>query len=141
MFEEVEKYDAEFDNANIPTEQRVSIIVKSFFDNAKDLKETKGIDFWLSLGVYLPAVERIIANQNGESEEEFYRRTQYPKHVVDAYTVVTVTDHYDDFATLICANYFRDQFLATKCNETKWQLNTDDDMLDLALFENRLRAV
>lgn len=141
MFEVVGQYDMAFDNANIPTEQRVSHILNTFYDNAKSMKE-KGIDFWLSFGVYLPAVERIIASQNGESEAEFYRRTQYPKHIVNAYTVMTVTDHYDDFATLVCADLYKNEHLkSVPVNTTQWQLNTDGDMLDLALFENRLRAV
>ena len=61
-------------------------VITNLKANADNLKQHK-IDQWLSFGVYVPAVERVIALHGGESEEDFYSRTQYPVNVVEAYSV------------------------------------------------------
>ncbi|WP_168416340.1 hypothetical protein [Acinetobacter indicus] len=61
-------------------------VIENIKGNAEMLAKHK-IDAWLGYGVYLPAVERVIALHGGESETDFYMRTQYPVNVVEAYTV------------------------------------------------------
>lgn len=101
-----------------------------------EIKASQGVDAWLSYGIYLPAVERIIALHQGESEEEFYLRTGYPKEVVEAYTI---PNH--DIATLIAADkYSRIHQLSTPVNTTIWLLNDDGLTIDLSQFKQRIKA-
>lgn len=136
---QVEQYHQAFESKGI--DERVGFILNTFYDNAKILKE-KGIDFWLQFGVYLPAVERVIAVYNGESEDEFYRRTQYPKHIVEAYSLMSADNRYDDFATLVVADWFKNHHLKiVPANTSVWQINSDGETIDLNLFENRLCGI
>lgn len=119
----------------LDTELVGHVIKNAFFNNAK-LMADRGIDFWLYLGGYLPAVEWVIAKQHNESEDAFYERTQYPKNIIEAYSVPN-----DDLATLVAAdafkNYHLDQIVA---NTTVWPLNDDNGLsIDLSQFENRLK--
>lgn len=140
-FELVDKYHAIFDKKGISPDKRVDFILGTFYDNAKMMKE-RGIDFWLSFGATLPAVERVIAIHNGESETAFYRRTGYPKTVVDAYSIMDNNGIYNDFATLVFADDYRKKHLTTvPANTSLWQINRDGLVIDLDLFENRLRGV
>ena len=138
-FELVDKYHTIFDNKGISSDKRVGFILGTFYDNAKMMKE-RGIDFWLGFGATLPAVERVIAVHNGESETAFYRRTGYPKNVVDAYSMMENDGTYNDFATLVFADDYRKKHLATvPANTSIWQINSDGLVIDLSLFENRLK--
>ena len=101
-----------------------------------ELQASQGVDAWLGYGVYLPAIERIFALHDGESEAAFFQRTQYPEDVVAAYSI---KDH--DIATLIAADkYNRIHQQNTAPNTTCWALNDAGLCLDLALFEHRLKA-
>lgn len=138
---QVEQYRQAFEQKGITEDERVGFILKTFYANVETMKE-KGIDFWLQFGVYLPAVERVIAVHNGESEQDFYRRTQYPKHIVEAYSLVRIDGEYDDFATLVVADWFKNQHLKiVPANTSVWKINHDGETIDLNLFENRLRGV
>ncbi len=66
-----------------------------------EIQASQGVDAWLGYGVYLPAIERIFALHQGETEAEFYDRTQYPADVVNAYTL---SNH--EIATLIAADKY-----------------------------------
>lgn len=66
-----------------------------------EIQASQGVDAWLGYGVYLPAIERIFALHQGQSEEEFYARTQYPSDLVESYSI---PDH--DIATLIAADKY-----------------------------------
>ncbi|RYL29576.1 hypothetical protein [Acinetobacter piscicola] len=77
----------------------VSEIIKNMHENAAMLMNNHQIDTWIGYGNYLPAIEKIIALNAGQSEEYFYARTEYPVNVVDAYTVVD-----NPLATLIAAD-------------------------------------
>jgi hypothetical protein len=101
-----------------------------------EIQASQGVDAWLAYGVYLPAVERIIALHHGESEQEFYLRTEYPKEVVAAYTI---PEH--DIATLIAADkYSRIHQHNVPVNTSHWPLNDDGLMLNLLDFKNRIKA-
>ena len=109
-------------------------IIATFNRNAARLAG-QHIDFWLGFGGYLPAVEWVIAQQDGQSEDEFYARTQYPKSVVEAYSVSG-----DDLATLAAADlYMQHHRATTPTSTTVWPLNEDEGQyIDLAQFEGRL---
>lgn len=101
-----------------------------------ELQASQGVDGWLAYGVYLPAVERIIAKHQGESEQAFYQRTQYPEDIVESYSI---PEH--DIATLIAADkYSRIHQLSTPVNTAVWALNDEGLALDLNLFPQRLQA-
>lgn len=135
----IDKYHTIFDEKGISPDKRVGFIIDVFYDNAK-MFASRGIDFWLGFGAYLPAVERVIAMHNGEQETPFYRRTQYPKNVVDAYSVLDADGLYNDFATLVVADDYRKQHLAnTPANTSVWQISTEGLVIDLNDFENRLK--
>lgn len=141
IFSTIDKYHGIFDKKGVSPDDRVGFVIGTFYDNAKMMKE-RGIDFWLSFGATLPAVERVIAMHNGESETAFYRRTGYPKNVVDAYSVMYNDDVYNDFGTLVFADWYKNQHLAVvPANTSVWQISTDGLVIDLDLFENRLNGL
>lgn len=111
-------------------------VIKNMKLNAQ-MQAKHGIDSWLSYGVYLPAVERIIAVHSGEDEAEFLERTQYPINVIEAYTVQG-----DDLATLLCADQYSQLHKAViPVNTAEWSLNDDEQyFIDLNQFENRLKS-
>ena len=101
-----------------------------------EIQASQGVDAWLGYGVYLPAIERIFALHQGESEAEFYDRTQYPADVVNAYTL---SNH--EIATLIAAdkyNLIHQHSVAV--NTSLWPLNDEGLSIDLLDFPNRLKA-
>ncbi|OTG81876.1 hypothetical protein B9T31_15285 [Acinetobacter sp. ANC 4558] len=101
-----------------------------------EIQASQGVDAWLAYGTYLPAVERIIALHQGESEEAFYIRTKYPEKIVNAYTI---PEH--DIATLIAADkYSRIHQHTVPVNTSTWPLNDDGLHIDLLDFKNRLKA-
>ncbi|WP_347456822.1 hypothetical protein [Acinetobacter thermotolerans] len=101
-----------------------------------EIQASQGVDSWLSYGVYLPAVERIFAEHTGESEAEFYARTQYPQQIVETYTIA---EH--PIATLIAAGkYSRIHQQNTPVNTSVWPLNDDGDSIDLNQYPNRIKA-
>lgn len=101
-----------------------------------EIQASQGVDAWLSYGVYLPAVERIFALHQGETETEFYARTQYPTDVVNAYTL---SNH--DIATLIAADkYSRIHQQHVAVNTSLWPLNDEGLSIDLLDFPQRLKA-
>jgi hypothetical protein len=101
-----------------------------------ELQASQGVDGWLGYGVYLPAVEHIIAKFSGEDEASFYTRTQYPKDIVEAYTLV---EH--PIATLIAADkYNRIHQQNTPVNTSEWPLNEQGAYLNLNDYPNRLKA-
>ena len=101
-----------------------------------EIQASQGVDAWLSYGVYLPAIERIFALHQGESEAEFYDRTQYPADVVNAYTL---SNH--EIATLIAADkYNRIHQHSVAVNTSLWPLNDEGLSIDLLDFPNRLKA-
>ncbi len=101
-----------------------------------EIQASQGVDSWLGYGVYLPAVELIFALYHGESEQDFYHRTQYPQDIVTAYTI---TDH--PIATLIAADkYSRIHQQTEAVNTAIWPLNDDGLTLNLLEYENRLKA-
>ncbi|BCU64600.1 hypothetical protein F941_01785 [Acinetobacter bouvetii DSM 14964 = CIP 107468] len=101
-----------------------------------EIQASQGVDAWLSYGVYLPAIERIFALHQGETEEGFYARTQYPEIVINAYTI---PDHH--IATLIAADkYSRLHQQSTPVNTSIWPLNDEGLAIDLQDFPHRLKA-
>lgn len=101
-----------------------------------EIQASQGVDAWLGYGVYLPAIERIFALRQGESEAEFYDRTQYPADVVNAYTL---SNH--EIATLIAADkYNRIHQHSVAVNTSLWPLNDEGLSIDLLDFPNRLKA-
>ena len=101
-----------------------------------EIQASQGVDAWLGYGVYLPAIERIFALHQGESEAEFYDRTQYPADVVNAYTL---SNH--EIATLIAADkYNRIHQHSVTVNTSLWPLNDEGLSIDLLDFPNRLKA-
>ena len=101
-----------------------------------EIQASQGVDAWLGYGVYLPAIERIFALHQGESEAEFYDRTQYPADVVNAYTL---SNH--EIATLIAADkYNRIHQHSVAVNTSIWPLNDEGLRIDLLDFHNRLKA-
>lgn len=137
----VERYRLIFEQKGIDQDQRLAVILQSFYDNAA-LFSDRGIDYWLGFGAYLPAVERVIAMTGGESETAFYRRTQYPKQVVDAYSVFDGYGAYDDFAILVIADDYRKQHLGIiPANTSVWQISTDGDVINLNDYGARLNGL
>ena len=112
-------------------------VVENIRKSADMLAQHK-IDAWLGYGVYLPAVERVIALHSGESESDFYMRTQYPVNVVEAYTVPD-----DDIATLAAADQFSQMHKSiVPINTAVWCLNEDEQhYINLLEYENRLKAI
>ena len=101
-----------------------------------EIQASQGVDAWLGYGVYLPAVERIIALHSGENEQAFYIRTQYPKDVVEAYTI---PQH--DIATLIAADkYSRIHQQNVPVNTSDWPLNDEGLIINLLDFKHRIQA-
>ena len=101
-----------------------------------EIQASQGVDAWLGYGVYLPAMERIFALHQGETEAEFYDRTQYPADVVNAYTL---SNH--EIATLIAADkYNRIHQHSVAVNTSLWPLNDEGLSIDLLDFPNRLKA-
>lgn len=101
-----------------------------------EIQASQGVDAWLGYGVYLPAIERIFALHQGETEAEFYDRTQYPADVVNAYTL---SNH--EIATLIAADkYNRIHQHSVTVNSSLWPLNDEGLSIDLLDFPNRLKA-
>ena len=101
-----------------------------------EIQASQGVDAWLGYGVYLPAIERIFALHQGETEAEFYDRTQYPADVVNAYTL---SNH--EIATLIAADkYNRIHQHSVAVNTSLWPLNDEGLSIDLLDFPNRLKA-
>ena len=101
-----------------------------------EIQASQGVDAWLGYGVYLPAIERIFALHQGETEAEFYDRTQYPADVVNAYTL---SNH--EIATLIAADkYNRIHQHSVTVNTSLWPLNDEGLSIDLLDFPNRLKA-
>ncbi|WP_174493913.1 hypothetical protein [Acinetobacter sp. Marseille-Q1623] len=114
----------------------VSEIIKNMHENAAMLMNNHQIDTWIGYGNYLPAIEKIIALNAGQSEEYFYARTEYPVNVVDAYTVVD-----NPLATLIAADqFFKMHRRIVPCTTTIWALDEDETyFINLDDYENRLR--
>ncbi len=133
-FQETENQYIEYFNS-----KGVTDIIGKVISNMKgtaEIQASQGVDSWLGYGVYLPAIERIFALHEGETEEEFYSRTKYPKDVVYAYTI---PDH--DIATLIAADkYNRMHQQSIPVNTYVWPLNDDGFTINLLKFENRLKA-
>lgn len=101
-----------------------------------EIQASQGVDAWLGYGVYLPAVDRIISLYHGETEHDFYLRTQYPKDIVNAYTI---PNH--DIATLIAADkYNRIHQQSIPVNTTIWPLNDEGLMINLLDFKHRIKA-
>ena len=101
-----------------------------------EIQASQGVDAWLGYGVYLPAIERIFSLHQGETEAEFYDRTQYPADVVNAYTL---SNH--EIATLIAADkYNRIHQHSVAVNTSLWHLNDEGLSIDLLDFPNRLKA-
>ena len=101
-----------------------------------EIQASQGVDAWLGYGVYLPAIERIFSLHQGETEAEFYDRTQYPADVVNAYTL---SNH--EIATLIAADkYNRIHQHSVAVNTSLWPLNDEGLSIDLLDFPNRLKA-
>ena len=101
-----------------------------------EIQASQGVDAWLGYGVYLPAIERIFALHQVETEAEFYDRTQYPADVVNAYTL---SNH--EIATLIAADkYNRIHQHSVTVNTSLWPLNDEGLSIDLLDFPNRLKA-
>ena len=115
----------------------VAAVIKNMMLNAQ-MQARQGIDVWLSYGAYLPAVERIIALKNGEDEEAFLARTQYPINVIEAYSVPG-----DDLATLVAADQYSQMHKQTVLKNTgEWCLNEEQQhFINLYDYENRIKAV
>lgn len=113
----------------------VGAVIQNMRANAQ-MKAMQGVDAWLGYGVYLPAVERIIAVHGGEDEADFLARTQYPIQVIEAYTVPG-----DDLATLVAADQFSLMHqLSVLKNTAEWCLNEDEQLfINLNDFEQRLK--
>lgn len=114
----------------------VATVIANMKKNA-EMQAAQGVDAWLSYGVYLPAVERIIAVHSGEDEADFLERTQYPINVIEAYSVPG-----DDLATLLCADQYSGLHKKSVLKNTaEWSLNDDMQLsINLNDFENRLRS-
>lgn len=115
----------------------IGFIVGNFYKNAK-VFTAKNLDFWLGFGGYLPAVEWVIAKAKGETEDEFYARTQYPKMVVEAYSVPN-----NDLATLVAADlYMQGHRASMPPNTTVWTLNlSEGQFIDLSQFDGRITGL
>ncbi|WP_111857830.1 hypothetical protein [Acinetobacter sp. CFCC 10889] len=115
----------------------VSTVISNMKENAQLLAKNH-VDAWIGYGAYLPAVERVIALNAGETEDSFYERTQYPVHVVEAYTVPN-----DDLATLVAADqFYKMHRRLVPCTTTVWSLNDDEQhFINLDEYENRLKYI
>lgn len=101
-----------------------------------EIQASQGVDSWLAYGVYLPAVERIFALHQGETEAEFFERTQYPAELVQAYSI---KDH--DIATLIAADkYSRIHQQHLPVNTSRWPYSDDGSSIDLNQYPARIKA-
>lgn len=101
-----------------------------------EIQASQGVDSWLGYGVYLPAIERIFALHQGESEQQFYTRTHYPKDIVNAYTI---PNH--EIATLIAADkYNRMHQTQVAPNTHLWELNDEGLKINLLDYSDRLKA-
>ena len=117
-------------------EKNILAKVISNMRGTAEIQASQGVDTWLGYGVYLPAIERIFALHQGETEAEFYDRTQYPADVVNAYTL---SNH--EIATLIAADkYNRIHQHSVAVNTSLWPLNDEGLSIDLLDFPNRLKA-
>ena len=117
-------------------EKNILAKVISNMRGTAEIQASQGVDAWLGYGVYLPAIERIFALHQGETEAEFYDRTQYPADVVNAYTL---SNH--EIATLIAADkYNRIHLHSVAVNTSLWPLNDEGLSIDLLDFPNRLKA-
>ena len=117
-------------------EKNILAKVISNMRGTAEIQASHGVDAWLGYGVYLPAIERIFALHQGETEAEFYARTQYPADVVNAYTL---SNH--EIATLIAADkYNRIHQHSVAVNTSLWPLNDAGLSIDLLDFPNRLKA-
>lgn len=117
-------------------EKNILAKVISNMRGTAEIQASQGVDAWLGYGVYLPAIERIFALHQGETEAEFYDRTQYPADVVNAYTL---SNH--EIATLIAADkYNRIHQHSVTVNTSLWPLNDEGLSIDLLDFPNRLKA-
>ena len=117
-------------------EKNILAKVISNMRGTAEIQASQGVDAWLGYGVYLPAIERIFALHQGETEAEFYDRTQYPADVVNAYTL---SNH--EIATLIAADkYNRIHQHSVAVNTSLWHLNDEGLSIDLLDFPNRLKA-
>ena len=117
-------------------EKNILAKVISNMRGTAEIQASQGVDTWLGYGVYLPAIERIFALHQGETEAEFYDRTQYPADVVNAYTL---SNH--EIATLIAADkYNRIHQHSVTVNTSLWPLNDEGLSIDLLDFPNRLKA-
>ena len=117
-------------------EKEILAKVISNMRGTAEIQASQGVDAWLGYGVYLPAIERIFALHQGETEAEFYARTQYPADVVNAYTL---SNH--EIATLIAADkYNRIHQHSVAVNTSLWPLNDEGLSIDLLDFPNRLKA-
>ena len=115
----------------------IGFIVGNFYKNAR-VFTAKNLDFWLGFGGYLPEVEWVIAKAKGETEDEFYARTLYPKMIVEAYSVPN-----NDLATLVAADlYMQGHRTSMPPNTTVWTLNLNDgQFIDLAQFDARITGL
>lgn len=115
----------------------VATVISNMKENAQLLAKNN-VDAWIGYGVYLPAVERIIALNAGETEDDFFARTEYPVNVVDAYTVQG-----DDLATLVAADqFYKMHRRLVPCTTTVWSLNDDEQyFINLGEYENRLKYI
>lgn len=101
-----------------------------------ELQASQGVDGWLGYGVYLPVVDYIFSQHKGESEADFFTRTQYPNELVKAYLI-----EQHPIATLIAADkYNRIHQQQKPVNTTVWELNDDGLTLNLADYPERLHA-
>ena len=117
-------------------EKNILAKVISNMRGTAEIQASQGVDAWLGYGVYLPAIERIFALHQGETEAEFYARTQYPADVVNAYTL---SNH--EIATVIAADkYNRIHQHSVAVNTSLWHLNDEGLSIDLLDFPNRLKA-
>ncbi|MDM1273296.1 MULTISPECIES: hypothetical protein [Acinetobacter] len=133
-FEETEKQYIEYFTAK--GEKDVIGKVISNMKSTAEIQASQGVDAWLGYGVYLPAIERIFAMHKGESEADFFARTQYPHDVVTAYSL---NGH--DLATLIAADkYSRMHQQQVAVNTSQWPLNENGRVLELNDFPARIRA-
>lgn len=117
-------------------EQDILGRVISNMKGTAEIQASQGVDSWLGYGVYLPAIERIFALHQGESEQDFYARTEYPKDIVNAYTI---PNH--EIATLIAADkYNRIQQTLVPPNTHLWELNDEGLQINLLDYSQRLKA-
>lgn len=133
-FQHTEQQYIEYFNAKGEKDILAKII--SNMKGTAEIQASQGVDAWLGYGVYLPAIERIFALHAGESETQFYQRTQYPTDIVNAYTLA---EH--DIATLIAADkYSRIHQQNTAVNTAIWPLNDTGHSINLNDYPERIKA-